>query len=62
MNLFIAHGHLHQVKSNPLAIRYRGEEQHAQVVCFGHTHTAERVPGSVLLPRGEPKKNICRDE
>ncbi|ALX48229.1 YfcE family phosphodiesterase [Lentibacillus amyloliquefaciens] len=71
LTFFIAHGHLHQVKSNPLAIAYRAEEQHAQVVCFGHTHTAaaEKVgnqlllnPGSVLLPRGRTEKTYIMME
>ncbi|TFJ93965.1 YfcE family phosphodiesterase [Lentibacillus salicampi] len=65
LTFLIAHGHLHQVKSNPLAIAYRAEEQHAQVICFGHTHIAgaEKVgsqllinPGSVLLPRKRNEK------
>ncbi|SFD58841.1 hypothetical protein SAMN05216238_102311 [Lentibacillus persicus] len=65
LTFFTAHGHLHQVKTNPLTIAYRAEEEHAQVVCFGHTHTAgaEKIgnqlllnPGSVLLPRGRTEK------
>ncbi|TRM12882.1 metallophosphoesterase [Lentibacillus cibarius] len=65
---FIAHGHLHQVKSNPLAIAYRAQELKAQVVCFGHTHIAgaKKVgqqllinPGSVLLPRRRTEKTYA---
>src|SRR5699024_1678268 len=68
LTFFIAHGHLHQVKSNPLAIAYRAEEQHAQVICFGHTHIAgaEKIgnqllinPGSILLPRTRPEKTYA---
>ncbi|SFB24078.1 hypothetical protein SAMN04488072_11112 [Lentibacillus halodurans] len=68
LTFFIAHGHLHQVKSNPMAIAYRAEEQHAQVVCFGHTHIAgaEKAgnqllinPGSVLLPRIRMEKTYA---
>ncbi|MFD1362180.1 YfcE family phosphodiesterase [Lentibacillus salinarum] len=68
VTFFIAHGHLHQVKSNPLVIAYRAEEQGAQVVCFGHTHIAgaEKTgnqllinPGSVLLPRGRKDKTYA---
>ncbi|GAB4073263.1 metallophosphoesterase [Barrientosiimonas marina] len=65
ITFFIAHGHLHEVKTNPIAIAYRAEEEHAQVVCFGHTHMAgaEKIgnqilinPGSILLPRGRSEK------
>ncbi|WP_010532470.1 metallophosphoesterase [Lentibacillus jeotgali] len=68
ITFFIAHGHLHQVKTNPLAIAYRAEENQAQVVCFGHTHIAgaEKIgnqlminPGSVLLPRTRPEKTYA---
>lgn len=68
LTFFVAHGHLHQVKSNPLAIAYRAEEQHAQIICFGHTHIpgAEKVgsqllvnPGSVLLPRTRSEKTYA---
>ncbi|GGJ84284.1 putative metallophosphoesterase YsnB [Lentibacillus kapialis] len=68
LTFFVAHGHLHQVKSNPLSIAYRAEENHAQVVCFGHTHIAgaEKVgnqllinPGSVLLPRTRPEQTYA---
>ncbi|RYG74845.1 metallophosphoesterase [Lentibacillus lipolyticus] len=65
LHFFIAHGHLHQVKTNPMAIAYRAQELEAQVVCFGHTHMAgaEKVgqqllinPGSILLPRRRTEK------
>ncbi|GAA0442258.1 metallophosphoesterase [Lentibacillus halophilus] len=68
LNFFIAHGHLHQVKTNPMVIAYRAEEVGANVVCFGHTHTAgaEKLgqqllinPGSVLLPRGRTEKTYA---
>lgn len=65
LRFFIAHGHRHQVKSNPMTIAYRAEEEGAQVICFGHTHIAgaEKVgnqllinPGSTLLPRVRSEK------
>ncbi|WP_053218991.1 metallophosphoesterase family protein [Virgibacillus senegalensis] len=61
LHFYVAHGHLHQVKSTLMPLSYRAEEVGAQVVCFGHTHMAgaERVdnqlfinPGSIRLPRG----------
>ncbi len=60
LRFYVAHGHHHQVKTNLMTIAYRGEEEEAQVVCYGHTHIAmaEKVgnqlvinPGSILLPR-----------
>jgi len=68
LTFFIAHGHVHQVKSNPLAITYRAEEHHAQIICFGHTHSpgAEKNgsqllinPGSVRLPRTRKEKTYA---
>ncbi|MFD2759579.1 metallophosphoesterase family protein [Lentibacillus juripiscarius] len=65
LSFFIAHGHLHQVKSNPMAIAYRAQELQARVICFGHTHIAgaEKIgqqllinPGSILLPRGRTEQ------
>ncbi|QTM99994.1 YfcE family phosphodiesterase [Sediminibacillus dalangtanensis] len=61
LHFYVAHGHLHQVKSTLMPLSYRAEEVGAQVICFGHTHIAgaERVdnqlfinPGSIRLPRG----------
>ncbi|MRX71819.1 YfcE family phosphodiesterase [Bacillus lacus] len=57
---YVAHGHLHQVKSTLLNIQYRAAEYGANIVCFGHSHIAgaEYIdgmlyvnPGSILLPR-----------
>ncbi|MBB5172659.1 YfcE family phosphodiesterase [Texcoconibacillus texcoconensis] len=54
------HGHLHQVKTSPMPLAYRGEEVSANVVCFGHTHVPTAFeekgmlfinPGSLRLPR-----------
>ena len=58
--IFFTHGHLYGVKSGINNIYYRGRELEADVVLFGHTHTAgiERTdtltlmnPGSISLPR-----------
>ncbi|MGD6832016.1 metallophosphoesterase [Sutcliffiella halmapala] len=58
--LFIAHGHLHQVKSSLMPIKYAAEEEEANIVCFGHSHIAGAEytggilfvnPGSISLPR-----------
>ena len=57
---YITHGHLHQVKSTLMPLKYKAEEVGAHIVCFGHSHIAgcEMVdgilfinPGSILLPR-----------
>ncbi|WP_078379492.1 metallophosphoesterase [Sutcliffiella halmapala] len=58
--LFVTHGHLYQVKSSLLPLRYAAEEVGANVVCFGHSHIAGAEyldgilfvnPGSIALPR-----------
>lgn len=57
----LTHGHKQRVHWNPDSIAYWAEEQGADVVVFGHTHTpvcddSGRVmlfnPGSISLPRG----------
>ncbi|SDK41613.1 metallophosphoesterase family protein [Sediminibacillus albus] len=67
-HFYVAHGHLHRVKSTLMPLSYRADEQGAQVVCFGHTHIAgaERVenklfinPGSIMLPRGRAEKTYA---
>ncbi|TFE00991.1 metallophosphoesterase [Jeotgalibacillus salarius] len=58
--VFITHGHLYGIKSSLDRIRYKAEEQQADIVIFGHSHQlgAEMTdhilflnPGSVRLPR-----------
>ena len=60
LNFYIVHGHLHRVKEGLLTLKYRAEEEDADIVCFGHTHIAgaeqigERIfinPGSIRYPR-----------
>lgn len=63
--IYIAHGHLHGVKSSLLSLSYRAEETGASIVCFGHSHLlgAEKIgsslyinPGSIRLPRGRRER------
>lgn len=58
--IFFTHGHLYGVKNGLNNIYYRGRELEADVVLFGHTHTAYiekndsltlMNPGSISLPR-----------
>ncbi|MDR6226466.1 metallophosphoesterase family protein [Desmospora profundinema] len=57
----VVHGHLHQVKTSLLPVRYRAEELGARIACFGHSHypLCEQLgdvllinPGSITQPRG----------
>ncbi len=59
-HFFVAHGHLHQIKTTLMPISYRADEEGANIVCFGHSHIpgVEKVenklfinPGSIRLPR-----------
>ncbi|WP_416151409.1 metallophosphoesterase family protein [Salipaludibacillus sp. HK11] len=61
--VFVAHGHLLNVKMTEMNLIYKGEETEAQVVCYGHTHIPAAVqehnivilnPGSMRLPRDYP--------
>ncbi|MBW8350240.1 metallophosphoesterase [Bacillus sp. IITD106] len=66
--IFVAHGHLHRIKSSLLTISYRAKEVGADFVFFGHSHLlgAEMIdgalylnPGSILLPRGGNEKTYA---
>lgn len=68
VKIFMAHGHLLQVKSTMLPISYRAEELGADVVLFGHSHLlgTEQIdgtvfvnPGSLELPRGRKEKSYA---
>ncbi|MEH7074840.1 metallophosphoesterase family protein [Neobacillus drentensis] len=62
---FITHGHRYSVKSSLMNLKYKAEELHASIVCFGHSHIlgSEVIdgvlflnPGSIRLPRGRIEK------
>ncbi|WP_075619990.1 metallophosphoesterase [Paenisporosarcina indica] len=66
--IFMAHGHLFQVKSTMMPLSYRAQEVTADVVLFGHSHLmgAELVndtlfvnPGSLSIPRGRKEKSYA---
>ena len=68
VKIFMAHGHLLQVKSTMLPISYRAQELGADVVLFGHSHllgtdqidgTVFVNPGSLELPRGRKEKSYA---
>ncbi|KGP73860.1 metallophosphoesterase [Pontibacillus yanchengensis] len=68
LTFFVTHGHLFRVKSTLMPLSYRADELGAQVICFGHSHTAgvEMVdgklfinPGSIRLPRGITEKTYA---
>jgi uncharacterized protein len=61
LTIFVTHGHLYGVKSSLMKLKYKGEEEGADIICFGHSHElgAEMIdgrlflnPGSLRLPRG----------
>ncbi len=37
-DVFLCHGHMYHVKMDMSALQYAAQEQHIQVVLFGHTH------------------------
>ena len=68
VKIFMAHGHLLQVKTTMLPISYRAQELGADVVLFGHSHLlgTEQIdgtvfvnPGSLELPRGRKEKSYA---
>ena len=52
--IFIAHGHMENVKSNPQNILYKGESLGCKAVFYGHTHLPlyQEVEGMILLNPG----------
>ncbi len=61
MRLLVVHGHHHGVKQSPIQLKYLAEEEQADVVVYGHSHTphCESIdgvtylnPGSASEPRG----------
>ncbi|RUL51121.1 metallophosphoesterase [Lysinibacillus antri] len=66
VKVFIAHGHLLNVKATTMNLLYRTKELEANAAFFGHSHVlgAELVdnilfvnPGSLLKPRGIAEKS-----
>lgn len=66
--IFVAHGHLFNVKSTTMNLFYRAKEVEADAVFFGHSHVlgVELVdnilflnPGSLLKPRGLDEKSYA---
>lgn len=65
---YMVHGHQYGVKLGLQSLLYRGQEQEADVVLFGHSHMSccELVdniwlinPGSPSRPRGGTKGSYC---
>jgi uncharacterized protein len=57
--LYMTHGHLYNVKSTLMNLKYRALEVNAKIVCYGHSHIAgaeiiDQIlfinPGSIRLP------------
>ncbi|QFT90099.1 hypothetical protein FIU87_15655 [Bacillus sp. THAF10] len=66
--IFITHGHLYQIKSSLLPLKYAAEEEGATIACFGHSHIAGAEfmdgilfinPGSIALPRMTKEKTYA---
>jgi len=61
--VLITHGHKYNVKYSLMSLMYKGEEEEADIILFGHTHVAMKEynqnilimnPGSVGNPRMGP--------
>lgn len=52
--IFLTHGHRYRVKSSLMALQYAAREQNADVVLFGHTHSAltETADGMLFVNPG----------
>lgn len=58
--LLLCHGHRYQVKNGLQKLYYRGLEQQADLVLFGHTHEAYLEEGEVTLinPGSVSERNL----
>lgn len=65
--IFMTHGHEYNVKMGVSNIFYRGKEENADIILFGHSHMSTKVlhedvlilnPGSPQEPRNGSKKSI----
>lgn len=65
--IFITHGHNYNVKMGVSNIFYRGKEEDADIILFGHSHMSTKVvhedvlilnPGSPEEPRSGSKNSI----
>lgn len=68
LNILLVHGHLYQVNSSLLPLKYRAEELGCNVILYGHTHHPLCIqgegrvfinPGSMLSPRGYPRPTFA---
>ncbi|MET3574608.1 metallophosphoesterase [Bhargavaea ullalensis] len=57
LRVLVVHGHLEDVKSGMLRLRYRAAETGADMVLFGHTHMygAEEAGGVLYVNPGSPR-------
>lgn len=68
LKFYIAHGHMHQVKTSLKPIIKRAEKLGATIICHGHSHiaVAQKInnkviinPGSIRLPRVREEKTYA---
>ncbi|MGV2622416.1 metallophosphoesterase [Halobacillus sp. ACCC02827] len=64
VTFYVTHGHLHQVKTTLMPLKYKAQENEAQVACFGHSHIAgaEVVDGVLLINPGSARLPRDREE
>ncbi|MFS0881240.1 metallophosphoesterase family protein [Metabacillus niabensis] len=60
--LYLTHGHLYQVKSTLLNLKYRALEVGARFVCYGHSHiaNAEMIDGMIFINPGSIRLPVLR--
>lgn len=65
--IFITHGHKYNAYSGVSDIFYKGKEEDADIILFGHSHISTKIlhenvlilnPGSPIEPRNGSKKSI----
>jgi putative phosphoesterase len=63
-NLYITHGHLYNVKSTLMNLKYRAFEVNAKIACYGHSHIAgaEIIDGILFINPGSIRLPVLRKQ
>jgi putative phosphoesterase len=62
VSLYLTHGHLYNVKSTLMNLKYRALELNAKIACYGHSHIAgaELIDGILFINPGSIRLPVLR--
>jgi putative phosphoesterase len=64
ISLYLTHGHLYNVKSTLMNLKYRALELNAKIACYGHSHIAgaELIDGILFINPGSIRLPVMRKQ